>query len=725
MKSRLASAKPALLLGLALLGCGAPPSSGKKSEVVNEPKTPLAVAAPVPADKPPPEAAGPTSSCPFGLEALARIDVTPGAPAYFYEDRTSFARTNGDELAYVYLDHESNEVRVARLGADGAKKSVRTVRFKDKHERAHVVGAPHGKSITVAATVYHAPKEADIELTKLDAEDHVVWSKRIDPSPLFDDAPAVAWTDEGIALAWTRGTYPSANRVMFALVDPETGNIRDKREIANSVTPGSPVVVGDGGSFWVAYQSNTLRGGIQVVKVPRSGDPEMFGLDRGANPSILPTPAGLALAFDDQRAIWFSLLDGSGKPKVPPTAVLQHPDPIATPRKPVLAWDGARFGIAYEVHFSASVMIAHAPEARFAVVDPNGVASPSVRLHAEEEAGEMPAALFTGKEWLAVFNRNRLQPGKTAQVTSTRLVCSAAEKPEMAAGPCDAHEADAPEALRWKPSEVMAAAVRKEDGGIAAVAIERATEKPKFVQLGKTGQPIGAPLDLAVNPKPRYPVMARRPGQTAVGMITSSGDVDVMLFNDSGSQNAFSRMFGDKTTYTPGLAYTPKGLVVAYGRGGNVVTEVIAKDYTRPRQPEVVAKPAFVPGDCALGYGPRGLLLAFSTGTNTSETNVIHVLRLDDDGLPLGDETIATDPHGFLRSPAVLGTPNGFLLLGTGPFSREVVGIEVGPNGEVKSPERKLLSSYGYATFGAYLQGNDAHVFGLDGKKLQDRLVCP
>jgi hypothetical protein len=270
----------------------------------------------------------------------------------------------------------------------------------------------------------------------------------------------------------------------------------------------------------------------------------------------------------------------------------------------------------------------------------------------------------------------------------------------------------------------MAAAVRKEDGGFAAVAIDRSTTKPTFVDLTKAGQ-VKLKLDLAVNPNPRNPVMARKPKQTAIGMITGSGDVDVMFFNDSGSQNAFSRMFGDKTTQSPGLAYTPKGLVVAYARGGNVVTDVIGPDNKRPRQPEVVAKPSFVAGDVALGYGPRGLLLAFSTGTQTSETNVIHVQRLDDAGLPLGEESIVTDPRGFLRSPAVLGTPNGFLLLATGPFSREVVGIELGPKGEGKGPARNLLSSYGYAAFGAYLQGSDAHVFGLDGKALQDRWVCP
>ncbi|HZF48272.1 MAG TPA: hypothetical protein VE093_06465 [Polyangiaceae bacterium] len=712
-------------------GCGSPPPAS-----VTTAKTP----------KPPPPrasssggdqssnaqafAATPPEACPSGLGVEGSIDVTPGAPAYFYEDRPALVPTSAG-AAYVYLDHESYKAFVARLSAEGATRSVRPIKFPTADERSHVVAASRGDAVAVAAAVYHAQKEADIELLLLDDQDRARFSVRVDPSPLFDGTPALAWGKDEIAVAWLRGPYPSHTSVEIAHVDPTSGKVRSKQSFASSGKPGVPAIAWDGEAYWVAYQADTMKPGIVVARVNAKGviiAPRPVA--KGSNPFILPTPQGIALAYDDAdggRGIWLTMLDPTGATSLPPTRVATHPDPIGAPRKPVLAWDGARLAVAYEVHFHASVFSAREPEADLIVVDTKGAASPPVRLHANGDAGEMPAVLWTGKHWLTVFNRNRLQEGKTPTVVAARLAClSGPPAPAPAAtGPCEPQSRPAPEALLADARRATLDALPLSDGGWAAISIPTEDKQnPRFARGDRDGKTIASAEIRSTTPA-RSPALARLSNQFAVAWEADDAIV-VTLLGENGETRAQTRLpRSPKSSGAPALATTPAGLVVAWSDGAAISTALLSGDGRILRPASKILTPPFQPGACALGHGPHGLLLAFTTGTEISETSVVRAARLSDRGDAPGAIALASGPHAFLRNPAILGTPAGFIITATGPFAREVIAIELGPKGEVVKPERKLLSSYGFVATGASEGSSGVRIFGFDGKTLTERPLCP
>jgi len=669
----------------------------------------------------------PPSSCPYGLAEIASSEIATGSPMFFYEDRPSLQMIEGG-AGYVYLDHDSTQGFVARLDASGAKKSVRKIDFPDKHERSHVVGAFRGKKVAVATAVYHVQRDADIEVSLLDENDKVVWTSRVDPSPELDGTPAIVWGEDEIALVWTRGPYPSHNKVMFARLDPKTGKTKDARQFAASTSPGGPALVWDGKSYWVAWQANTMRNGITLARATPKGEISAMSPSKieGVNPFLLPTPLGLALAYDEGRTLGFVMLDAEGKTKAPPVSILRHPDPIGSARRPTLAFDGKRFAIAYEVSFHASVMIARQTEARVAIVDPNGAASPSIALHPDTSAGEMPAVAWTGKDWLVVYNRDRLQQGKTPHVVATRLACQA-EPPQAntkPAGPCDLVTRKAPESLRLDPRKMMAAAARLDDGGFALLEIALSPQTPVFVRVDKDGKET-ARLPLPSTGNARHPAVARGPAGFAAAWVDDNGTVEVALLDEAAKNFKMARLTGDPLwTSDPGLVFTPKGLVVAYSRGTSIASALLDSNGKILSAPASVASSPYPAGRCALGRGPAGLLLAFTTGTDISESSVIRVAKLDDAGKSAGSVALATAPHGFSQGPVVLGKPSGFLLLSSGPFTREVNVTELGPKGDVIKPDEKLLTSYGLTTYGAFLSGSEASVFALDGTSVHEKRVC-
>ncbi|MDI1443330.1 hypothetical protein [Polyangium sp. 6x1] len=716
---RLSIGLPAALLWL---GCSAPSAVPTKSETAPAPMTPEQgqgpTQSPLVAEGPPP------SSCAHGLEKLSSVDIVGGAPAYFYADRPSLGRIDGG-AAYVYFDHDSQKGFIARLEATGAAKSVHEIVFPDKHERSHVVGAYQGSDVVVASVVYHAQQEADIELMRLDAQDRPVWSARIDPSPQLDGTPAIAWGNDEIAVAWTRGPYPMHHSVHVALVDARTGKVFRTFELATGEDPGTPSIVWDGEAYWVGWHSRETHGTIEIRRLTKEGVTGLGAtIQGGLNPFLLPTPAGLAVAWDQDHKIWFAILDAAGNPKLAPRFVATHPDPMATPRKPILAWDGARFAVAYEALFHGSVVVARDPEALITVVDPNGIAATPLPLHDETSSGEMPAVLWTGKEWLVVYNRDRLQKGKKPQVVATRLACRQAAAPSEAApqGPCDARTRPAPQALRFRSRAGTASILRLDDGGFAALLFEQ--DEAIFARVDRAGKTTTHAVLPAAAGR-REPTLARMPDGFAAAWIDANGDVEVGRIDEAGAIRKTTRLPGDPMTSQPGLAWTSKGLVVAYGRGDAVVTALLDGAARIVSQPAAAVRFPFKPGDCALGHGPKGLLVACATGTDRTETSVIRVSRLDDAGKAIGAPSLASGPSALLRNPFVVGTADGFLIAATGPFAREVVTIELGPNGEVQKPERKLLSSYGYVAIGAAVTGKDIAVFGLDGETLAERTVCP
>ncbi|MDI1476967.1 hypothetical protein [Polyangium sp. y55x31] len=712
---------PATLVGL-WLGCSTPSAVPTKTEPAPAPTTPEhgqgpAQSAPIP-EAPPP------ASCANGLEERASVDIAGGAAAYFYEDRPSLGRLDSG-AGYVYLDHDTQKAFVARLEFSGAAKSIHEITFPDKHERSHVVGAFRGSDVVVASVVYHAQQEADIELVRLDAQDRPVWSARIDPSPLLDGTPAVAWGRDDIAVAWTRGPYPMHESVRVALVDAKTGKAKRTFELSAGENPGVPSIVWDGEAYWVGWHTRETRGTIEIRRLAGEGLTGVgASLPGGLNPFLLPTPAGLAVAWDQDRKIWLAMLDAAGNPKLAPRIVATHPDPVATPRKPVLAWDGARFAVAYEAHFHASVLVARDPEALITVVEPNGATAPPLPLHNEKSAGEMPAVLWTGKEWLVVYNRDRLQEGKSPKIVAARLACREAPAPNEATpkGPCDARTRPAPEALRLPPHAAAASVLPLDEGGWAALLFEK--DEAVFVRVDREGKTLTRAVLPAAAGR-REPTLARIPGGFAAAWIDENGAVEVGPLDEAGAMRKTTRLPGDPMTSKPGLAWTSKGLVVAYARGGAVMTALLDSAARIVSQPAPAARMPFQPHECALGHGPKGLLLACSTGTERTETSVIRVVRLDDTGKAIGAPSLASEPHALLRNPFVVGTADGFLIAATGPFAREVITIELGPNGEVRRPERKLLSSYGYGAIGAAVVGKDLTVFGIDGQTIAERKVCP
>lgn len=701
------------------LGCSTPGVVPKNEPVPASTETTEGQGAPEP-----PRAEAPPSSCVYGLEELASVDVAGAAAAYFYEDRPSLGKLDAG-AAYVYLDHDTQKAFVARLESSGAAKSVHEIVFPDKHERSHVVGAFQGSDVVVASVVYHAQQEADIELVRLDGRDRPVWSARIDPSPLLDGTPAIAWGKDELAVAWTRGPYPMHESVRVALVDARTGKVKRTFELSAGENPGVPSIVWDGEAYWVGWHSRETRGTIEIRRLGENGLTGVGAtLKGGLNPVLLPTPAGLAVAWDQDRKIWFAIVDDAGNPKLAPRIVATHPDPIASPRKPVLGWDGARFAVAYEAHFHASVIVAREPEARITIVDPNGAASPPLALHDEDSAGEMPAVLWTGKDWLVVYNRDRLQEGKTPQIVAAQLACRQAPAPNepASAGPCDARARPAPEVLRLNPRAGSAAVLRLDDSGWAGLL--RQGDDLVFVRVDKEGK-TAARVVLPAAAGRREPALARLPGGFAAAWIDENGAVEVARLDERGALKKTTRLPGDPRTQKPGLAWTSKDLVVAYERKGAVVTALLDDAARVVSASAAAVELPFPPGDCALGHGPRGLLVACTTGTERSETSVIRVARLDEAGKPLGAASLASEPHALLRDPSVVGTPDGFLIAATGPFAREVITIELGPNGEVRRPERKHLSSYGYGAIGAAVTGKEVAVFGIDGAIIAERKVCP
>ncbi|MDI3285944.1 hypothetical protein [Polyangium sp. 15x6] len=718
---RLSLGLPAALMGL-WLGCGTPGVVPMKSEPAPAPTTPGQGQGP--AQSAPGAEAPPPASCAHGLEERVSVDVASGSVAYFYEDRPSLGRLDSG-AGYVYLDHDTQKAFVARLDSSGTAKSVHEIVFPDKHERSHVVGAFRGSDVVVGSVVYHAQQEADIELVRLDAQDRPIWSARIDPSPLLDGTPALAWGRDDIAVAWTRGPYPMHESVRVALVDAKTGKVKRTFELSAGENPGVPSIVWDGEAYWVGWHSRETRGNIEIRRLTGEGLTGVGAtLQGGLNPVLLPTRVGLAVAWDQDRKIWLAILDGAGNPKLSPRIVATHPDPVASPRKPMLGWDGARLAVAYEAHFHASVLVARAPEALITVVDPNGAAAPPLPLHDEDSAGEMPAVLWTGKEWLAVYNRDRLQQGKTPEIVAARLACREGPAPSEVTpkGPCDARTRPAPEALRLPARAVEASVLQLDDGGWAALVLEK--DEAIFVRVDRDGKTITRAV-LAAATGRREPTIARVPGGFAAAWIDENGAVEVGRLDEAGAMRKTTRLPGDPMTRKPGLAWTSKGLVVAYARGGAVVTALLDGAARIVSQPAPAARMPFQPGDCALGHGPKGLLLACVTGTERTETSVIRVLRLDDAGKTSGAPSLASAPNALLRDPFVLGTAEGFLIAATGPFAREVITIELGSTGEVRRPERKLLSSYGYGAIGAAMTGKDIAVFGIDGQTIAERTVCP
>ncbi len=669
-------------------------------------------------------ALGPDAPCAHGLEILGSSDVSPGSDAY-YEDRPSLAMTDGG-ATHVYLDRGTHGVVVARLDASGAPRSVRKVEFSDKHERSHVVAVFRGNEVVFATAVYHAEEEADIEVVRLDETDKPIWTARVDPSPDLDGEPAIVWRDDEIAVVWQRGPYPSRHNQRLALLDPSTGKVKRVREVSAGRDVGVASIVWDGNAYWIAWQTTDQAPGISVVRATADENlGEVTKIRGGANPFLLPTPAGMAVAYDDDQKIWFTRLDAQGKPLIKSVPVLTHPDPFGQPRKPFLAFDGGRFAVAYEVTFHVSVMIARPSEVRLALVDPNGVASPSIALHPETSEGSLPAVAWTGKDWLVVFNRDELQAGKSSQVVASRLACRAAAPPRVAmrAGPCDVRTSEAPKGLRFAEHSAPAV-LRTEDGGYAALEIQHEPRALSFMRVGRDGA--AKRVALRGSEYPADPTIARRPGGFAAAWIDDEGPPFVALLDESGARVKATQLPGEPhETARAGLAWTPKGLVVAYARGSTIVTTLLDKK-ARVRGPTTaLPAPPYGAGDCALGYGPHGLLLAISSGSDRTEANEIRVMRLDDTGNPAGSWQLATPHHGFSKDPSVVGAADGFLLLTTGPFDREVELTVLGPLGEVVRPMREMLTSYGFVAFGGVVSGNDARVFALEQAKIQERLVCP
>jgi len=667
--------------------------------------------------------------CGDGLAVTGEADVAQGAPMYFYEDRPALGMSESGPV-YVYYDHDSPGIFVARLDASGGKKSVRPVALPDKDERTHIAAAFREKNTAIAAAVYHGPKDADIELTMLDEHDKSLYTVPIDPSPDLDGMPAIAWGRDEIAIAWARGTYPSHDRMRIAFVDPKTGKIKQSYDFADNMAPGAPSMAWDNERYWVAWQRDVMRPGLAFSMISPKTAPGLAGtagVGGGMNPSLLFTPLGMAMAFDADRSIYFGIFNQLGIPTLGPKRILDHPDPMGGPRKPMLAFDGKNFAVTYEVTFHASVMQAHETEVDAAIVDPAGKASPALRLHPPSSAGEMPAILWTGKEWLVVYNRDRLVQGKTAEVVATKVACLDAPKAETAAapGPCEATTKKAPPDLAVDPRKRMVAALPLADGGFASVQIAIDTREVMFVRIDRDGKTT-ARVPLASKDDPREPVIARLRAGFALAWVDHDGHPTVVLVDEKGEKPKQVVFAGDPLyTGRVGLAATDKGLVIAYGSGGSVMTALVDESGRTLRAPSAALSARFPAGDCALGKGPQGLFLVYQTNTERSETSVLWGVRLDDSGNVIGQPALVTSPHGFVQEPSVMGTPNGFLVTATGPFSREVLVIELGPKGEVQRPEREWLSSYGFGAFGARLDAHDVRVFGFAGAALQERKVCP
>jgi hypothetical protein len=590
--------------------------------------------------------------------------------------------------------------------------------------------------VALASYLHVADKDADIELALVDGSDRLVWRTVVDPDPMFDEDPVVAWGHDQIAVAWLRGAYPSASTVRVALVDPWSGRTSVVRELPFKGRPGTPSLVWNGTRYAVAWYDQPSAGPDRLLFAQVTPAGEITGphevAPAGSDPDLCVTPDGFGLAYAEgdrvhQGKIQVLRLDRDGTPRDERWTLGAHPDPFADPRRPRITWTGERLAVAWEVYFSGGMFTLGEPQAYAAVLGPAGKSTPAVLLE-NDGASDLPALVQTGSDLLAVYARNEIVPGRTPDVVSVRLSCLASPPvvpPPPPPGPCDVHRSPATGPLA-PGAKVRLTMIPRPEGGYAVLRVDHEPDPPQASfslvdrDLRALGEPTPMPAELWLGS------LSPRPGGWAVAFGTGSGDVETLLLDGTGKVAA-GPVTLDRATMRMrlGVTATARGLVVAWGSLKGIRTALLDGKGRVIRAAAALGQ-GLEGGDCALAPLPGGqLALVFAATGAHSETSALRFVRLTAEGLAAGAPVVVSSPTGFVSDQVVEATPSGGLLVGaSGLFSREIALLELDDRGKVVAPQRTVLQSYRFAGYGIDAGAKPARVFAVDSEGMQERRIC-
>lgn len=397
----------ALVMALAVCGCGSRPSA-------------VSTAATAPS-----RAASSTSDSALCSDGLRVLGTSAAVPGREYVRCPTIEPVAGGGATYACQQYASGRVTIGHLDATGHSRSSVPVELAGGFERSHLSAAVSSGRVALGTTVWRAEQNTDIELTLVDVDGRVAWTTWLDPTPMVAEVEsAVAWYEDTIAVAWTRGHYPAPSGVRFATVDARDGHVRTVVDFSFQGWPQNPVVVRDGDGFALAWEDIATGPldeespmGVVFARASRDGSvttPRLIAR-YGANPSLAPTPSGIGAVWRAKNVIVFAMLDHDGTVRLPIDTVATPLDPSAFSYGPRIAFDGARFGVAWSVEH------AHAPEAYAAFIEPRGRITGPVRL--EEGASPLVQAVaWSGADLLTLVGRDRRSPPLVApSVVSARI----------------------------------------------------------------------------------------------------------------------------------------------------------------------------------------------------------------------------------------------------------------------------------------------------------------
>lgn len=559
--------------------------------------------------------------------------------------------------------------------------------------------------LAAVAGVYVAPKNADIYVS-LRRDEHWSSPTAILPGSDLDTNPVVAAGHGRFAVAWNRGTYPSAPELAFALVEPDA---KGKASVVSStvldpdaISEGKALVAVPGGWILFYTPSSALRRqlrGLFAIVLDRDGH-ELSRKQLLHGPALWPVASlqgnriGVAFRASGGKkrvrgsAVGFLSVDTQGNDQGEWVVADQHEDPLAGFRPySLLPADDGGWWLADIAGFSASVIIARPSEGRVVKLDADGRAEKHVVLNAEEVGTSSVRIVRHGETVRGVFVEDR---GKQ-RLRAFELSCEAPAS-EPAKDPC-APRIESPASGRYKPLRALWEHSIEVDGDLVVAyrkrVLERATiqndDKIRVARVRPNGESV---WDVSLG-HGYYPNLAYRAGTIAVLLKVDSGTPQDLVLLDAarGTVRKRRRLSPDVGQHC--ILGTNKGWLVAEGssygpRGPAPEIRFLDPDGTTVRRQTFRSFNA-----CDLRAEGQGYLIAFTHHGNISETNHLFLASLDTNGRMLGDAHRVQDVH-FARNPRLRRD----LLLFSGPLSRVLSAVRILPDTST-TPAATVARTYG------------------------------
>jgi hypothetical protein len=602
---------------------------------------------------------------------------------------------DGEDLRAWYPSGYQEQYRTAPLQRDGALGKAEAFEpFASLGEAGSPAIVALGDTTVVVDNVYTAHQDADIFVALRHGGS---WSKPIAVRPHadLDSDPAVAMSTERIVVAWSHGKYPSAPHIAVAVLD-HRGRVLHADVVEKDAEAEGIAVVAVPKGFLVVYTPSSALHRSRHAIVTLALDEQGAVRARHVVPredAIWPVAAWngreVGVVVSGRGTADFLRFTVDGEPIDAAVVADDHPDPIAMFRPLSLLADKEGWWLADVVQFAASVIVARASEGRVARLDPTGRRRSLAVLSQLDPGASIVRIAAYGSTIRGVMVEDR----GDQLLRAFDVDCGTPAAAPVATA-CDARESEPPAGSFTPLRDTLVESAMQVDNDLVLglrpftagrslgdVAIVRV--RPDGTTAWTTG--LGAAF---------HPAVAAGHGAVAALIKTGSGAPESLALLDAASGTLRSTRELASDVGDDCIAATAGGWLVArgapYGGGGSPATVLLdagGKKLAESKLDDEV-------GSCTLLAVPKGFLLAYTHGGDTSETSWLFVRELDERGKPRGPGRRIDGVH-FATGPQLGRAKGKIVLLFSGPLGREIRALALDEQGQPKSAVVELAQSYG------------------------------